>query len=326
MKTLKSVLLLSVLLVLANIAQAQASYNVAVPKGTSSVAGEVLEDGDTALFCKYIGTNACGSIAVDASTGDLTFTDGTCGAESATSTFECPVSAPLGGVIDVSNAACNTVGEVVDIVNASSNWRCLPYAALRADDLNGLSNAGSLVTISATLATGPNGLGLKYDSSVFASSTKVLASTSPSNQPSGYALLSPGGNSTSFNKNPWANDQYLLSAASVRSTYASGTSLIYVYAVERNFAAAGSETVTTLWGPVTAGATTYEMALGSCTVGDAAASDDGCVTAWGIGGLLAPPGNEVLVRVTNSAAMSVNVVAVNGLKFNASGLGLGGTQ
>jgi hypothetical protein len=116
----------------------------------------------------------------------------------------------------------------------------------------------------------------------------------------------------------------MLSAATTRSTYSSETSKLYVYAVERKFGTVSSEQVTTLWGPVTAAATTLELTYGSCDTTASGATIDGCSTAWGRGGLIAPPGTQLLVRLTNSAAMSVNTVGVSGLFFNNAGGGLNG--
>ncbi len=315
MKTMKTGLAL-LALAIGLPAAAQASYPISLPDGLQSVAQAIGEDGDVGLYCKYIGTSsACASIAVAAG-GDLTFTQGTCGSESATTSFECPVSGALGGVIDVSDAACNTIGEVVDIVNASSDWRCLPYAMLRSD-----SSDDTLVTISATQATGPNGLGLAVDSSVALFSTVVLNPIPVNGNPSGYALMAPGPQSTSFLKNPWTNQQALLTSAYTLSTYGSGTSTWSAIAVRRSFAAAGSEDKLTLWPATANGATTVAKVFGSC---DTPAT--GCDPAFGPSGLIGPPGYQVLFRLTNSAALSVNTIAVNGFVFNNSGTGLKGVK
>src|SRR5690349_21361862 len=294
-------------------ASAQTHFTVPVPKGARTLAQSVAEDGEVAMYCKYIppssSASACASIAVAAG-GDLTFTDGPCGAEVATSTFECPVSGALGGVIDVSNAACNTMGEVVDIVNASTNWRCQLFASLRSD-----SSDDTLVTISATQATGSAGLGLNVDSSV------ALTTTAPLNPVvgRGYNQLSLGPNSLDFLVKPWASPakQALLTAVAETTTFGSGTSLLTVLAVDRTFGTTGSETVYTLWPSTAGGATTVEKVFGSCFT-----SATGCNTAWGNGGLVCPAGMQCLVRVTNSAALSANTIGINGLYWDAPAGGL----
>lgn len=278
-------------------AAGQIELEIPLPVGTRGAAVSIAEDGDIALYCKYIGTSACASIAIDAGTGDATFTDGTCGAETATDTFECPVAAPLGGVIDVSNGSCNTIGEFVDIVNASTDWRCLPYAALRTD-----TTVDALVTIAATQATAPNGLGLAYDSSVFLSTTAVLAPATTQ----GYRFLS-GTTGTGFTPNPWANSQAILTHVYGVSTYGAGTSVMAVYSVRRNFAATGSETVTTLYPAQAMGATTVAIDFGSC---DTPAT--GCNPAWGAAGVWGLLGDQLLVRVTNSNALASNTLNASG--------------
>lgn len=88
-----------------------------VPAGAVTVTHTISAvDTDPALYIKWTGTTAEPTIAVEAD-GNLTFTLG----GSAYTGFECPVSGALGGVIDVSDAACNTLGEVVDIINADIN-------------------------------------------------------------------------------------------------------------------------------------------------------------------------------------------------------------
>ena len=71
------------------------------------------------------------------------------------------------------------------------------------------------------------------------------------------------------------------------------------------FAAAGSETATTVWPATAAGATTVNKVFGYC---DTPAT--GCDPAWGPV-FPCPLGQQCIVRVTNTDAMSVNVTGVN---------------
>src|SRR5688572_9745719 len=74
---------------------------------------QLAADTEPLIAIKYVGTAVVTtSVAVEAD-GNLTFVEG----GAAHDGFECPVSAPLGGVIDVSDTACDTWGEVVDIIN-----------------------------------------------------------------------------------------------------------------------------------------------------------------------------------------------------------------
>lgn len=91
----------------------------------------VTEDGDILFIIKYIGPLQSGTVTV--ATTNLTFKSGVQGSEAADTTLECPISGPLGGIFDFTNAACDTVGEVVDLINASTSWRAVPIDALRSD-------------------------------------------------------------------------------------------------------------------------------------------------------------------------------------------------
>jgi hypothetical protein len=125
------------------------------------------DDTDVALICSYTGTDAGGGEIAVAAGGDITFTVATV----ADATFECPVSGALGGVIDVSDAACDTLGEVVDIVNGKTtnsltpttgtDFKCVIIDGLRTDSSN-----DTLLTFSAATADYPNGKSLLFDSDV----------------------------------------------------------------------------------------------------------------------------------------------------------------
>jgi hypothetical protein len=291
--------------------RAQMSFPISLPNGTLPVAQSIAEDGETGAFVKYIGSSACASVAV-AANGDLTFTEGPCGSEVAVTTFECPVSGALGGIIDVSDAACDTIGEVANIVNTSaSGWRFIPYAMLLADSSN-----DTFVTISATQATDPAGLALKVDSSVALFATLPIAPTTVD-----YRDFSLGPQSTGFKRKPYVQNFGILTALSTLSTYGSGTSLVKVIAVDRTLGTTTTETVTTAWPNVANGATTVAKVFGSC---DTPAT--GCDTAWGPGGLVCPLGQLCMIRLTNSAALSVNTIAINGFYAPNSGLGLTGAH
>lgn len=136
-----------------------------LPNGGQPAGGTVLSA--TTYFpviVKFVGFGG-GSVAVDAGTGDLTFL----AAGVADTTLECPISGALGGVIDVSNAACNTLGEVVDAINVSANWRAVIQDGIRSD-----SSDNTLNTLANTSAAVPAGLALAGDSVVSLQTTIVL--------------------------------------------------------------------------------------------------------------------------------------------------------
>src|SRR5687767_6845145 len=92
------------------------SAQVPLPSTVEAVAGILsADDTDTAMLIKFVGpstgsttTMNSGKVEVAVTTSDITFTSGAAGSEAADTSLECPVSGALGGIIDVSNAACNT--------------------------------------------------------------------------------------------------------------------------------------------------------------------------------------------------------------------------
>jgi hypothetical protein len=90
--------------------------------GTASVGAAV-------AWIRYEGAVGSGAtLTIDATYGDLVFT--TDGTIADTTVLE---SGGTGGTIDVSDANGNTLGEVVDAVNASDNWAMVLLAGERSD-------------------------------------------------------------------------------------------------------------------------------------------------------------------------------------------------
>lgn len=133
----------------------------------AKVVGDVrtAADTDPALYIKYFGPGGASTttVAVEAD-GNLTFVVN----GAAYTGFECPVSGALGGVIDVSDSACDTVGEVVDVINATAPtfstgyFRAVIAAGLRSDS----SDTRFLADAADTEVTRPQGDIIYYDSSV----------------------------------------------------------------------------------------------------------------------------------------------------------------
>lgn len=122
-------------------------------------------DNDTALLIKYVGSSTTNAtLTVAATTGDITFKTGPVSGSTADLTLECPVSGDLGGIIDVSNAACDTIGEVVDIINGSPNWRAVALDSLASDVIDASNDgSGSLLDFSETLANIKGGVQIKWN-------------------------------------------------------------------------------------------------------------------------------------------------------------------
>jgi hypothetical protein len=90
-------------------------------------------DTDGAIEVFYNGDQVYADVQVAAG-GDVTFQDG---ASAAAAAADDSIGVPTAnGVMDVSNAGCDTVGEFVDHINKSTNWRARPLAMRRADSTN----------------------------------------------------------------------------------------------------------------------------------------------------------------------------------------------
>ena len=175
-KYLRTVAVVLGLAAFAGLAEAQtiAGVNgIFVAPFKATPAGQVYVAADTtpALYVKYFAPagatipTSTTTLAVEAAgTGDLTFVVN----GAAYAGFECPVVTTLGGVIDVSDAACDTLGEVVDVINATAPtfstgyFRAVIAAGLRSDT----STATLLARAASTLVGTPAGQVVFWDSSV----------------------------------------------------------------------------------------------------------------------------------------------------------------
>jgi hypothetical protein len=104
---------------------------------------------EPALYVKYFGPGGAATTTLAVETdGNLTFVVN----GAAYAGFECPVSGALGGVIDVSDTACDTAGEVVDVINSTATsfstgyFRAVIAAGLRADTIDNAYNTLSAST------------------------------------------------------------------------------------------------------------------------------------------------------------------------------------
>jgi hypothetical protein len=260
---------------------------------------------DVGIYVKYIGSAAgAATVAVDAATGDLTFiADG-----AADATLECPLSAPFAGVIDVSDAACNTVGEVVDIINMSANWVAVPHAMLRSDSSN-----NTLITLAATSAKGPGGLGLLKDSAVALNMGVVLFPTGTAGGPytdlgadngiSNY-LNSNGVVSNKLKPNPF-NDRNttLLYAHENITTTDNAANLFRVFCVVPNFNPAKSTTAA-----VVSAETVRELYQEAAALTTAT----GLIDEFRLAGGLTCNGGKLLVRVNGTTTLTAPTVFANG--------------
>lgn len=216
--------------------------------GTSSTA-----DVDNAvLYVKYVGTGAGKPTVEVSSAGDITFLL----AGVAVSEFECPVSGGLGGIIDVSDSACNTLAEVVDTINASTSWRAALVDALGTDSSN-----DSLATLSATdVNIRTTGVPLFYDTNYAGSAPEVTVAVRPPGNTGQFFFAGPGGH---LLENPFANYTSFLSGVSEKKTSSGTIAATVVYAVKRAYIGSSrklSEQIRTVWSQ-TGGATATQATL-----------------------------------------------------------------
>lgn len=169
--------------------------------------------------------------------------------------FECPVSGALGGIIDATNAACNTLGEVVDVINSTSPnfatgyFRAAIVAGLRTD-----SSAAVLDQTATSNVSRPEGVTLFWDSSVLDDDEVMFWDSSK-----GFRFF---GTEKGLPSNPRANEYSFVYAADLDITNGGTVGDFNCYAVKENYGfatgdsvGAGSETVRTIIGPLPAATT-----------------------------------------------------------------------
>lgn len=243
------------------------------------------DDAGVAILVKYfpgVSTNTSATMQV-ANGGAITFQV----AGAAYTGMECPVSGALGGIIDTTNASCNTLGEVVDAINSTAEsfstgfFRAVIVDGFRSDD----SSTG-ILTAGATQVTTSTGLPVYWDTSANFALGETRALLPGSCRTDFKCWASPAGK---LYENPYNAQQTLLSWVEGYNTYASGTSRLYVYSVKASNKAlvAGSESSTTLWNEAMGATATNKQ-----------------FTQFQYTPVYGRPNEKVLVRVTNSAAQS----------------------
>lgn len=298
-------LALALALFLPAVSQAQPIF---IPAGAYGVSDSISAvDTDVAVYVKYIGTTNGVATVTIAGGNSAAFTAG-----GAADTTINPVTGGVGscgnvaGTMDLTQAACNTVGEFIDQVNSSPNWLAWPGAALRSDVLNGrVLNAGPL--------DGQPGAILNWDTSA---ALEISLDVRPGNQyGSGrnmdFAISGTTGDPNArINVNPFRGFQMLITAERENITSAGVIANFVTYGLTQEFnpkriraAGAGaapisySEVVRTIWSQAGA-ATTVE--------------------GTNYYPLLTAPGERVMVRITTTVGLTVPRLNVTGLIYKSS--------
>jgi hypothetical protein len=226
--------------------------------------------GSVAMLVKYIGTtgSATTDIAVAAG-GDMSFRVA----------GQADTSVNTTGTIDCSTppAGNDTLGEVVDLINASTNWRAVLVGALRSD-----SSDNTLTTFAVTAAQKAEGVPLYFDSAV--SLTTSIALIPENCKTDIRCFLTPAGK---LLENPSGGTQTEVKWVEGYSTYAT-TGTFNIYSVKpSNKTGTGAETVTTIWSEVTGASGTNKQ-----------------LTQFENVGLKGRANEKVIVRITDTGASS----------------------
>lgn len=190
------------------------------------VARHVVDDAPVSLVVMYVGSEASATVTVST---DITFKHGDAAAEAVDATIDS--GGDDDGVIDISDANANTLGEVVDMINASANWKAYLKDGLRAD-----ASAGLLARSETTLV--PN-----------VTQTPLYSDTSTD-----LRLTVRIGSRTSVNGTEENSAAEITKIVST-NTFGSGTSLIQIYEVDET-----QKTETKIYEQA-GGATTVEQTL-----------------------------------------------------------------
>lgn len=272
------------------------TQTVPLPRSVEPVFGYLSADNaDVALLIRYLGPttiSTTNSGTVQVSSGTLLFKVGAQGAEAADTTMQCGATP---GTFDTSNAACDTIGEVVDLINANPNWRAVNIDSLRSD----VCSPTTLLTLAATRATLTDGLAINW---VTAAKFQATVALTPFRRMSDYLH----GRNLDFN--PYINTRTSIFLGSATSTYASGTSNIRFISVSIQQSPTGinrfSEVATTGNQGLPAGQV-YFTPGGATTVAQTFDFRDI--------GVHCKSNEKCLVRIDNSAAASVVTLRAFGL-------------
>ena len=242
--------------------------------------------GSSAALIKYIGTASAATVEIDAATGDIELEI----ADVADNLNVDTGSVCAGGTansLDVSDAQCDTFGEIADLINASTHWRIALVSALRTD-----TTINTLQTLAESQATRTDGLTLYLDSAVadWAGNalvpagclTNIRCYMTPNNQ-----LL----------ENPFGGTRTEVRFFEGYSTYDTASSF-RVYSVKVSQKASGTENALTVFQTPTGASTANAIGI--------------ALTAAPVTGRLH---DKVIARIESSAATSTFRVNASGTRY-----------
>ncbi len=271
---------------------ALAAFLLAAPAlAQAPVSGHISSDtaGSVAMLIRYIGTSASATTDVAvAAGGDMTFRVAGVASTTVNSAAVCGATA---GTIDLSTpaATCDTLGEVVDVINATVDWRAVLVGALRSD-----SSDNTLTTFAVASAVRSDGLPLYFDSAV--SLTTSIALIPEECKTNIACWLTPAGK---LLENPFGGTVTDVRWVEGYSTYAT-TGTFNIYSVKVSNKASGAENVLTLHSEST-GATGTNKQL----------------TQFQYYGLRGRPNDKVVIRITDTGASSAFNLHAYGFRESA---------
>jgi len=245
----------------------------------------VADDEDVAIEIEYMGSEASATVTV-AADGNITFKHGDAASEANDTTIG--GDADSGATIDVSESTEDTMGEVVDLINGSANWRARLVAALRSDSATDTLLAMAESTVNA---------GTDWKVSLY-KDTSTCFNLSVALETGKFVTAADAAKLACVNEISTLAKVWGMTGV---STYASGTSKFQIYSV-----------VTDRYGIVLSETKIFEEAAGNTTVS---------ADASGLSAGLKPADREVgyklIARLVNSAAMASAQLIVDGAAVNA---------
>lgn len=255
------------------------------------IGGNLASDtaGSVAMLVKYVGTStsATTDVAVAAG-GDMTFRVAGAADPAVNTVAAGSLCGATPGTLDLSTpaATCDTLGEVVDVINASGTWIAVLVDALPTD----LSD-NTLFTRSVTSGVVAEGVPLYFDSPVSLHASLALLPTGC--QTNIRCFTTPN---NKLLENPFGGTQTFLKYLQGQSAFATtSTWLCYSVKVSNKTPGTSTSVVTQI----------FQAATGATGVASVPIGLTGAP-------IFSKPHEKLIVRILNTGASSAFVINVNG--------------